>query len=57
VRHVGEAALVVMATHLRRLHPQDQLGEHPDAETILSHFRITPADPGDAPPNACRGGS
>ena len=51
VRDVGVTALTVMASHLRRLHPQEELGKHPGPEAILPHFRITPAGPDDDPPD------
>ncbi len=51
VHDVGETALTVMATHLRGLHPQEEVGEHPGPEAILPHFRITPAGSDDDPPD------
>jgi len=46
------STLTVMATHLRRFHPQEQLGDDPTRDAILSHFAITPVDPNSEPPNA-----
>ncbi len=51
VHDVGVTALTVMASHLRRLHPQGELGKHPGPEAILPHFRIMPAGPDDDPPD------
>ncbi len=50
VPDVGLITLTVMATHLRRRHREEQLGEQPSRDVILSHFSITPADPDDEPP-------
>ncbi len=52
VSRVGETALTVMATHLRRLHPQEGVEEYPDAEAIRRHFRITPTDQDPEPSDA-----
>ncbi len=51
VPDVGLATLTVMATHLRRRHREEPLGEQPSRDAILSHFSITPA-PDDEPPDA-----
>ncbi|TMB18116.1 MAG: hypothetical protein E6J71_13150 [Deltaproteobacteria bacterium] len=52
VHDVGLSTLTVMTTHLRRRHPEEQLGYDPTRDAILRHFTITPMDPDDDPPNA-----
>ena len=52
VSRVGETALTVMATHLRRLHPQEAVEEYPAPDTIRSHVRITPTDQDPEPSDA-----
>jgi hypothetical protein len=51
VPDVGLSTLAVMATHLRRRHPEEQLAERPSRDAILAHFRVTLADPDEEPPN------
>jgi len=50
VHHLGPSTLTAMASHVRRYHPQEQLGDGPSRHEILSHFTVTLPDQNDKPP-------
>src|SRR5206468_4777610 len=52
VGDVSLSVLTLLATHLQRRHPGEQLEAHPGKDAILSHFAITPVNPGYEPPDA-----
>ena len=52
VGDISLSVLTLLATHLQRRHPGEQVGAHPGEDAILSHFAITPVNPGSEPPDA-----
>ena len=52
VGDISLSVLTLLATHLQRRHPGEQLGAHPGEDAILSHLAITPVNPGSEPPDA-----
>ncbi len=52
VDDLGPSTLTAMATHLRRFHPGEQLGDDPSRDEILFHFTVRLADQDDKPPGA-----
>ena len=52
VDRIRSAEAAAMTDHLREHHPELRLGTTAALGTMLDHYRVTPTDPGDVPPEA-----
>ena len=52
VDRIRDGEATAMADHLRERHPEQRVSAAAGLGDVLDHYRVTPMDPDDAPPEA-----